>query len=110
MDIDDIHFVHLLANPYRSIKTKPIKNNREEELITLLKKLYPTYVFHERYQGEIWSKIETILKDYTIQSTIDDLIQSVECNTSENNLKGTPLHKSQTPMTVPVTKLLSKKN
>ena len=110
MDIDDIHFVHLLANPYRLNKINPVKNNREEELVTMLKKMYPEYVFHERYQEEIWNKIETIIKEYTIQTTIEDLIQSVECNMSENNWKETSLMNSHQPMSVPVTTLLSKKN
>ena len=84
--MSDSDFIHLLANPYHIRKHKVIKNDRGNEIFSLLRKKYPEYYINEKYQKDILNKIETLLFTKTLESTVNDIIDTIECNSLNNPL------------------------
>ena len=81
-----MNFIHLLANPYYIKRDKEEqKNNITNEIFCLIKKRFPKYNVNETYKGEILNKLEKILYETTIKSTIDDIIEKIEWNQSSKN-------------------------
>ena len=76
-------FIYLLANP-NHIKKKKDKqqNNLENEVFSFLKQKLKQYSVNDMFKKEILVKLETILFEYTLQSTIDDIIEKIEWNSS----------------------------
>ena len=76
-------FIYLLANP-NHIKKKKDKqqNNLENEVFSFLKHKLKQYSVNDMFKKEILVKLETILFEYTLQSTIDDIIEKIEWNSS----------------------------
>jgi len=85
--MDDIHFIHLLANPYHIKKNPVIQNNIGNELFSVIRRKYPDYTFKDYYKEDILLKLENILILKTIESTLDDIVEAVECNSSNDQFK-----------------------
>ena len=76
-------FIYLLANPNHIKKKQKIQQNSlENEIFSVLKQKLKKYSVNEMFKKEILFKLETILFEYTIQSTIDDIIEKIEWNSS----------------------------
>ena len=76
-------FIYLLANPNHIKKKQKIQQNSlENEIFSVLKQKLKQYSVNEMFKKEILFKLETILFEYTIQSTIDDIIEKIEWNSS----------------------------
>jgi hypothetical protein len=76
-------FIYLLANPNHIKKKQKIQQNSlENEIFSVLKQKLKQYSVNEMFKKEILLKLETILFEYTIQSTIDDIIEKIEWNSS----------------------------
>jgi len=85
--MDEIHYIHLLANPQHIRKqTDKQTNNITNEVYSFLKQKFTHYSTNEMYKDEIIEKLENMLETLTIQSTIDDIIEKIEWNTSNSNL------------------------
>jgi hypothetical protein len=84
--MDPFDFIHLLANPQHIRKVAKPTNNLTSEVFSFLKQKLRMYSPNEIYQEEIMEKLENILNRLTIQSTIDDIIDKIIWNTSNNNL------------------------
>ena len=59
--MDDIHFIHLLANPYHIKRDQVIQNDIGNELFSVIRRKYPDYTVNDYYQGDILVKLEKIL-------------------------------------------------
>jgi len=76
-------FIYLLANPNHIKKKQKIQQNSlENEIFSVLKQKLKQYSVNEMFKKEILLKLETIFFEYTIQSTIDDIIEKIEWNSS----------------------------
>ena len=84
----DDQFIHLLANPYHIRKDKVIKNNIGNELFSVIRRKYPNYTVNDYYHKDILLKLENILFVKTLESTLDDIIETIECNSLNNPFNG----------------------
>tara|TARA_B100001094_G_C18176880_1_gene798406 strand:- start:2326 stop:2592 length:267 start_codon:yes stop_codon:yes gene_type:complete len=83
--MDEINFIHLLANPYRVKRNEnKFQNNKNNEIFSFIKMKYPQYIVNDIYKDTIIQKLEKTLVETTIQSTIDDIIDTIECNSWKN--------------------------
>lgn len=83
--MEDDQFIYLLANPYHIKRNKEkIKNNHINEIFSYLKQKFKKYSVNDTYKQSIITKLENVLFEYTVQSTIDDIIEKVEWNLLNN--------------------------
>ena len=83
--MEDDQFIYLLANPYHIKRNKEkIKNNYINEIFSYLKQKFKKYSVNDTYKQSIITKLENVLFEYTVQSTIDDIIEKVEWNLLNN--------------------------
>ena len=87
---DEKNFIHLLANPFHKKKNVNIvTNDIENELYSFITSKFKRYVVSEVYKGDILCKLEKILFEKTIESTVNDIVEILECSTYINPLEET---------------------